>query len=40
VSDVTGESFFWARTVKNPYLTREQAEELAGALQDELQSEE
>lgn len=36
VSDVTGETFFWARTLKVPYLTYEQANELLEALQEEL----
>jgi hypothetical protein len=36
VEDVTGASFYWARTVKYPYLTCEQAEELLGALRDHL----
>ena len=37
VQDVTGESFYWARTVKNPYLTHEQAQELLDALNAELE---
>jgi len=37
VQDVTGESFYWARTVKNPYLTYEQAQELLDALNEELE---
>ncbi len=28
VSEITGKSFFWARTIKVPYLTREEAENL------------
>ena len=36
VEDVTGASFYWARTVKYPYLTYQQAEELLGALRDHL----
>jgi hypothetical protein len=36
VQDVTGESFYWARTVKNPYLTYEQAQELLDPLNEEL----
>lgn len=32
VSEVTGKSFFWARTIKVPYLTKDEAEELATEL--------
>ena len=32
VSDITGKSFFWARTIKVPYLSKEEAEELVKAL--------
>lgn len=37
VQDVTGESFYWARTVKNPYLDYGQAQELLEALQEMLE---
>lgn len=40
VEDVTGESFFWARTAKYPYLTHEQAEELLAALREHLGADE
>lgn len=39
VQDVTGESFYWARTVKNPYLDYGQAQELLEALQEVLREE-
>jgi len=39
VQDVTGESFYWARTVKNPYLDYDQAQELVEALSEMLRDE-
>jgi hypothetical protein len=36
VSSVTGKSFFWARTIKVPYLTREEANRLLEALKQRL----
>lgn len=39
VEDVTGESFFWARAAKYPYLTYEQAKELLEALREHFKSE-
>jgi hypothetical protein len=39
VQDVTGESFYWARTVKNPYLDYGQAQELLEALNEMLRDE-
>ncbi len=32
VTNATGSSFFWARTIKVPYLSREQADSLLTAL--------
>lgn len=32
VSEITGKSFYWARTIKVPYLTRSEAENLVGEL--------
>jgi hypothetical protein len=32
VSEITGKSFFWARTIKVPYLSKEEAENLANEL--------
>jgi len=32
VSELTGKSFFWARTIKVPYLSRSEAENLAQEL--------
>ena len=32
VSEITGKSFFWARTIKVPYLSRKEAENLAHEL--------
>ena len=32
VSEITGKSFFWARTIKVPYLSKEEAESLAKEL--------
>ena len=32
VSEITGKNFFWARTIKVPYLTKEEAENLAKEL--------
>jgi hypothetical protein len=37
VSQVTGKSFYWARTIKNPYLNREEAEHLLAELNKVLQ---
>lgn len=39
VQDVTGESFYWARTVKNPYLDCGQAQDLLDALNEMLRDE-
>jgi len=36
VSEITGKSFFWARTIKVPYLTKEEAENLVSELEDYL----
>lgn len=36
VSEFTGKSFFWARTIKVPYLTKEEAEALAAELKQHL----
>lgn len=33
VSEITGKNFFWARTIKAPYLSKDEAENLAQALQ-------
>ena len=38
VSEVTGKSFFWARTIKVPYLTAEEAEHLARELRQYLEA--
>lgn len=38
VSEVTGKSFFWARTIKVPYLTKDEAENLAGDLKRHLEA--
>jgi len=38
VSEVTGKSFFWARTIKVPYLSREEAENLAEELKKYLET--
>ena len=38
VSDVTGKSFFWARTIKVPYLDAEEAENLLEKLREKLKS--
>lgn len=37
VSEITGKSFFWARTIKVPYLSRDEAENLAKELKDYLE---
>lgn len=37
VSEITGKSFFWARTIKVPYLTKEEAENLAKVLKAYLE---
>ena len=39
VSEITGKSFFWARTIKVPYLSREEAENLADELRMYLEKE-
>ena len=36
VSEITGKSFFWARTIKVPYLSKKEAESLLKALVKEL----
>ena len=38
VSEVTGRTFFWARTIKVPYLTAEEAERLARELRQYLEA--
>jgi len=38
VSEITGKSFFWARTIKVPYLAKEEAENLAKELKATLRS--
>lgn len=38
VSEVTGKSFFWARTIKVPYLSRTEASNLASKLVEYLES--
>lgn len=38
VSEVTGKSFFWARTIKVPYLSKEEAENLATELKKYLEA--
>ena len=38
VSQMTGKSFYWARTIKNPYLNREEAEHLLAVLNKILQT--
>lgn len=37
VSEITGKSFFWARTIKVPYLSRDEAEHLAKELKAYLE---
>ncbi len=37
VSEITGKSFFWARTIKVPYLSRNEAENLAKELKSYLE---
>jgi len=37
VSEITGKSFFWARTIKVPYLSRDEAENLAKELKTYLE---
>ena len=37
VSEITGKSFFWARTIKVPYLTKEEADNLAKELRAYLE---
>ena len=36
VTAVTGKSFFWARTIKVPYLNRDEAQNLLRALNEKL----
>lgn len=36
VAEVVGKSFFWARTIKVPYLTRDESHQLIGKLKEEL----
>ena len=36
VSEITGKSFFWARTIKVPYLSKNEAENLAKELEPYL----
>lgn len=38
VSEITGKSFFWARTIKVPYLSRDEANNLAVKLKEYLES--
>ena len=38
VSAITGKSFFWARTIKVPYLSRDEAYDLAGKLKTYLEA--
>ncbi|MGE0278977.1 MAG: hypothetical protein AB7R40_26590 [Nitrospiraceae bacterium] len=38
VAEVTGKSFFWARTIKVPYLTKDEAENLAAELKRYLEA--
>lgn len=37
VSEITGKSFFWARTIKVPYLSKDEAENLAKELKEYLE---
>lgn len=37
VTEITGKSFFWARTIKVPYLTKEEAENLVVELKKFLE---
>lgn len=37
VSEITGKSFFWARTIKVPYLSKEEAESLVNELKSYLE---
>ena len=37
VSEITGKSFFWARTIKVPYLSKTEAENLAKELKANLE---
>jgi hypothetical protein len=37
VSEITGKSFFWARTIKVPYLSRDESDALAFELRAHLQ---
>lgn len=38
VSEITGKNFYWARTIKVPYLTKEEADELVVELDKHLES--
>jgi hypothetical protein len=38
VSEITGKSFYWARTIKVPYLSKEEADTLADELKAYLDS--
>lgn len=38
VSEITGKSFFWARTIKVPYLTKDEAENLGSELRTYLET--
>lgn len=38
VSEITDKSFFWARTIKVPYLSKEEAENLATELKKYLEA--
>ena len=38
VSEITGKSFFWARTIKVPYLSKDEAENLAKELKVYLET--
>lgn len=38
VAEAVGKSFFWARTIKVPYLTRDESHQLIGKLKEELAS--
>ena len=37
VSEITGKSFFWARTIKVPYLSKDEADNLSAELRKYLQ---
>ena len=38
VSEITGKSFYWPKTIKNPYLSKDEAERLAEELRSYLES--